>query len=180
MTELQKICPELDVSIAAHGPYLLFVMGCRCVVGEATGLHFFEPRYRWMCQRIFENQRPHVFGFVTHGGANPGSTGVLCEVSQFRGNDDGTFDVSFVARSSFSILEVWSEEVPDQPHAPGLAVGLLDVDGQVEDQTSTSAVCLVQNRHVSAGRTSPKFHAQIARLFHCFAANLRCCPPRRR
>merc|ERR1711884_346371 len=136
------------------------------------GLHFFEPRYRWMCQRIFENQPPHVFGFVTHGGANSGSTGVLCEVSRFRGNDDGTFDVSFVARSSFSVLEVWSEKVPNQPHAPALAVGLLDIDRKIESPAGASVVRVVQSRHVSAGRTS--------RIFTCLAANLRCCPPRRR
>jgi len=128
-TELQSICPELDIAIAAQGPYLMFVKRCHCAVGEQMGLNFFEPRYRWMCRRIFATKRPHVFAFVTGEGSSPGSTGVLCEVSQFRGNGDGTFDVVFVARSSFSVLEVWSEEVPREPHAPALAVGLLDIDG---------------------------------------------------
>merc|ERR1712129_590302 len=131
-TELQSICPELDISIAAQGPYLMFVMRCHCAVGEEMGLHFFEPRYRWMCRRIFATQRPHVFAFVTYGGPCPGSTGVLCEVSRFRENSDGTFDVKFAARSSFSVLEVWLEEVPDEPGATPLAVGLLDVDGPIK------------------------------------------------
>jgi len=138
--ELQKICPTLDVSTAADGPYLLFVMGCRFGVGEVLGLHFFEPRYRWMCERVFANQRPHMFAFVTRGGARPGSRGVLCEISRFRRNSDGTFDVHITARTSFTLLEVWHEEVPNQPRAPPLAVGLLDLDGPAGKGSATPGV----------------------------------------
>jgi len=178
-TELQNICPELEISIAAQGPYLMFVMPCYCTVGEEMGLHFFEPRYRWMCRRIFETQRPHVFAFVTHGGTCPGSTGVLCEVLRFRRNADGTFDVNLVARSSFSVLEMWCEEVPDAPRAPALAVGLLDVNEPIEKAAGMSTVLVVQDRHMSAGHTSRMFHARLAGIFRCFAANLLCCPRRR-
>lgn len=157
----------------------MFAMRCRCAVGEEMGLHFFEPRYRWMCRRILATQRPHVFAFVTCGGPWPGSTGVLCEVSRFRGNTDGTFDVKFVARSSFSILEVWSEEVPDEPRAPALAVGLLDVNGPTEKASGTPAVLVVQDRHMSAWRTSHVVRARLAGVLRRFAANLLCCPRRR-
>jgi len=178
-TELQNICPELEISVAAPGPYLMFVMPCYCDIGEEMGLHFFEPRYRWMCRRIFEAQRPHVFAFVTHGGPSPGSTGVLCEVSRFRGNPNGTFDVNFVARSSFSVLEVWPEEVPDEPRAPALAVGLLDINEPIEKSADTPSVLMVQNRHMSAGRTSQMLQARLAAILRCFAASLLCCPRRR-
>jgi len=186
--ELSSICPDLDISVAAQGPYLMFVMGCRCAVGEGMGLHFFEPRYRWMCQRLVETQRsqpgtPIVFAFVTGGGACPGSTGLLCEVKRFRSNPDGTFDVNFVARSSFSVLEAWCEDVPDYPQAPPLAVGLLDVDGQLQKKPAGgSAVSVAQSSHrVSARRTgcASGMTAQLARIFRCTLVKLRCCPVRR-
>jgi hypothetical protein len=178
-TELQQICPELGISIASRGPYLMFVMGCSCGVGDEMGLHFFEPRYRWMCRRLFEAPRPHFFAFVTRGRGCPGSKGVLCEVSRFRANADGTFDVNFVARSSFSVLEVWSEEVPNQPQAPALAVGLLDVDGPIERVAGASAVSVAQNSRTNVNRASRIFHVQFARICGCFSATFRCCPRRR-
>lgn len=175
MAELKQICPELDISIAAQGPYLLFVMGGRCAIGEHMGLHFFEPRYRWMCRRVFEGERPHVFGFVTSGGSCPGSTGVLCEVSQFRENYDGTFDVLFVARARFSLLEVWTEKVPEQPHAPPLAVGLLDVDDPSGTACSSAASLAQRSGHVGyASRIFRIFRPQCSRVLRCFLGVLLC------
>jgi hypothetical protein len=184
--ELQKVCPSLDFSVAASGPHLLFVMGCRMAVGESMGLHFFEPRYRWMCERIVAGKRPHMFAFVTQGAARAGSTGVLCEVTSHNRNFNGTFDVHLVARETFALLEVWPEEVPDEPHAPPLAVGLVDLDKPFEDaEGSTPFVSIADNirvlRSSSRHRRSARLRlvSRISDTFRWFAGRFRCCRPRR-
>lgn len=183
-TELQTLCPDLAISVAAQGPYSMFVMGCRCDVGDSMGLHFFEPRYRWMCRRMFEGPRPHMFAFVTSGGACPGSAGVLCEVTRFRSNADGTFDVNLVARSAFSILEAWPERVPELPRAPPLAVGLLDVDGHVEKSSGITEVLSevlgavgARSSHASTARRGI-LHGHLSRILGCIPLSFRCCPRR--
>ena len=39
---------------------MLFVMGCNLPIGARMSLHFFEPRYRWMCRRLFAGEPPYM------------------------------------------------------------------------------------------------------------------------
>lgn len=171
--EMKKLCPGLDIITAQQGPYLMFVMGSRCEVGNEIGLHFFEPRYRWMCRRLLETERPQVFAFVTRGDGSPGSKGVLCEISRSRRNGDGTFDVIFVARSAFSVLEMWHEHVPDQPRAPALAVGHLDVSEPIQGRAMSMGSA------PSAVGMACSVRDKLACFLGCFVFSSRCCPRRR-
>jgi len=122
---LQTAFPALQLSVHGEGPYPLFVMRSHLAVGETTGLRFFEPRYRWMCQRMFAEPGPHKFGFVTSGGGHPGSCCVVCEVIAHHLNPDGTYSTDVRAIAKFSILEVWFEEVPGNITASPLALGFV-------------------------------------------------------
>lgn len=127
---LQSKWPRLTLTTVGEGPHSLFVMGsANFPVGEHTGLHFFEPRYRWMCRRIFDGPRPYLFGFVTSGGNNIGATGSLCEVITYSANDDGTYDTMVCARRTFTVLERWTEQVPGERRVPPLSVGYLKLHG---------------------------------------------------
>ncbi|CAJ1386905.1 unnamed protein product [Effrenium voratum] len=131
---LEQRCPQLQMSLQGEGPFMLFVMGCSLPVGSGMPLHFFEPRYRWMCRRLFATSPPHVFGFVTGGRAREGVEGVLCEVRDLSVNHNGTYDVFVVAKSSFVLSEVWLEELP---YGAPLAVGF--VERRQEVKTSRGA-----------------------------------------
>lgn len=148
---LQNVCPKLSLTIVGYGPFLMFVMACHLQVGKRMGLHFFEPRYRWMCRRILAGEPPFVFGFVTRGGAQEGSTGVLCEISQHVENVDGTFDVYIVAKAAFTLMEVRHEELPDNALAPKLGVGFVDfanVDSVPSEILGMSERCSVASESV--------------------------------
>lgn len=57
---------------------MFFVMSFRLSLGSIVPLHFFEPRYRYMCRHLAVGD---VFGFLNEGrGVHCGVTGVLCEV----------------------------------------------------------------------------------------------------
>eukprot|EP00928_Gymnodinium_smaydae_P090465 TRINITY_DN7425_c0_g1_i2.p2 TRINITY_DN7425_c0_g1~~TRINITY_DN7425_c0_g1_i2.p2 ORF type:complete len:189 (-),score=27.57 TRINITY_DN7425_c0_g1_i2:48-614(-) len=85
-------------------------------VGVRTGLHLFEPRYRWMCARLLGAREeegasapPPLFGWLTD---TQGRRGSLCEIVEHELNPNGTLDVLFVCVATFRVLEWWSEEVP--------------------------------------------------------------------
>ncbi|CAE7257763.1 ephA [Symbiodinium microadriaticum] len=108
--QLAKDCPSLVLAPSGEGPYMLFVMGCNLVIGARMSLHFFEPRYRWMCRRLFAGEPPYMFGFVTHGRAKEGSRGVLCQATDWINNSNGTYDVQIRAEATFILTEVWHQE----------------------------------------------------------------------
>ncbi len=73
-----SILPKKDLP---KGPVMLFVMTCRLRLGSMMQLHFFEPRYRYMCRHLTVGGR---FGFMNGGRCSRGCTGVLCEVMEAR------------------------------------------------------------------------------------------------
>jgi len=116
--------PELKLTVDGVGPYSLFCMMSRPIrPGMETMLHFFEPRYRWMCKKLLEAGKPYIFGWVT--GFQPSLVGSLCAVSNIYEGPDGTFDASFTCISQFSVVEYWEEMVPRMPRVPKLMVGYL-------------------------------------------------------
>eukprot|EP00438_Fugacium_kawagutii_P020417 Skav231255 [mRNA] locus=scaffold411:622954:626559:- [translate_table: standard] len=116
--QLQEICPALEVSVKGEGPVMFFVMSFRLSLGSAVPLHFFEPRYRYMCRHLAVGD---VFGFLNEGrGVHCGVTGTLCEVLDLSMNSNGTFDALIMAKSKFTLAEVWLEAMPrGQPLAVG-------------------------------------------------------------
>ena len=77
---LPKKWPPKTMTIR-RGPVMLFVMTCRLRLGSMMQLHFFEPRYRYMCRHLTVGGR---FGFMNGGRCTRGCTGVLCEVMEAR------------------------------------------------------------------------------------------------
>lgn len=75
----KKIPPK--TMVIRRGPVMLFVMTCRLRLGSMMQLHFFEPRYRYMCRHLTVGGR---FGFMNGGRCSRGCTGVLCEVMEAR------------------------------------------------------------------------------------------------
>eukprot|EP00435_Cladocopium_sp_Y103_P073215 s176_g42.t2 len=89
---------------------MFFVMSCRLRLGSLLPLHFFEPRYRYMCRHLSVGG---VFGFLNEGrGVHCGVSGVLCEVMDLSMNSNGTYDALILAKSSFTLAEVWMEPMP--------------------------------------------------------------------
>jgi len=123
---LQEAWPQLRLTVAGDGPHLLFAMAAEDFrVGASTQLHFFEPRYRWMCRRLCVpgEQRPRLFGWVTSGRPCPGARGSLCEVRRMDEDPGGTFDVAIRSIATFELLEVWTETTQGIPRAAPLSVG---------------------------------------------------------
>eukprot|EP00747_Dinoflagellata_sp_TGD_P091293 gnl/TRDRNA2_/TRDRNA2_165004_c4_seq1.p1 gnl/TRDRNA2_/TRDRNA2_165004_c4~~gnl/TRDRNA2_/TRDRNA2_165004_c4_seq1.p1 ORF type:complete len:384 (-),score=35.15 gnl/TRDRNA2_/TRDRNA2_165004_c4_seq1:145-1203(-) len=132
--------------LGGHGPLPLFYMGHYpgLEMGQRLQLHFFEPRYRWMCRRLLLSEvagwdseglydlmpecgsKPPIFGFVTdpaprgHGALGTGASGFLMMISSHHWNRDGTCDVGLVALQKFAVVEHSQEQVPDHPGAPPL------------------------------------------------------------
>ena len=88
---------------AGVGPMPVFAMPARLEPGSATRLHFFEPRYRWLCRRI-RADGSLTFAFVTSGCAGVGAVGALCVVPALRENEDGTFDAVIFSTCCFRLL----------------------------------------------------------------------------
>ncbi|CAK0804225.1 unnamed protein product [Prorocentrum cordatum] len=106
-------------------------------VGSRMALHFYEPRYCWMCKRITDAASPHepFFGFVSAegaGGAAPGDEGYLCHLGAWGESPRGTFDTAVRSIARFTLLEVWCEDVPGAPSAPPLSVGYVLTDPDCE------------------------------------------------
>lgn len=135
---LRGAWPRLKISTVGNGPHLFFAMSAAVVTGKSIGLHFFEPRYRWMCQRLLEQGPPRIFGWINRGGPQLGATGYFCNADRFVLHASGSFDVHLRVGRRFSIAEVWGEVVPDEEFAPHLPVGYIDVADDVEvDQRLT-------------------------------------------
>lgn len=122
---LREAWPRLPLVVQGDGPYLLFAMAAENFrAGTCTALHFFEPRYKWMCKRLGEApERPPVFGWVTSGRPCVGARGSLCEVTKLTANRGGTYDVAIRAKASFELLEVWTETAEGIPRAAPLSIG---------------------------------------------------------
>jgi len=177
--ELRLTWPELPLRTVGEGPYLLFVMRCNLHVGSAMGLHFFEPRYRWMCRRLFEDEGPHMFGFVTTGKCCGGARGILCNISEHTMNTDGTFDVFLTATASFSLLEVWQEDVPEFTNAPPLAVGFVDLGSEARaariQNTNGTSGASVQRQDPQVTPTLPVRFTRLRRFTFSILGMLLCC-----
>lgn len=119
---LQRQCPDLTLSVKGEGPVMLFVMTCRLRLGSMMQLHFFEPRYRYMCRHLTVGGR---FGFMNGGRCSRGCTGVLCEVMELTMNSDDTYDALILAKSHFQLLEVWYELMP---RGEPLDIAFIDID----------------------------------------------------
>lgn len=124
-SSLRSKWPNLRLLLWGDGPHLFFVMnGSMLPVGSLAGLHFFEPRYRWMCSRVLSGPTPHVFGWVN---VPDRGLGMLCEITDHERGYDGTYDVTFRCVSIFEIVEHWEESVPASVthgrRAPALNVG---------------------------------------------------------
>ncbi|CAE7527112.1 unnamed protein product [Symbiodinium natans] len=170
--QLAKECPQLTLAALGEGPYMLFVMGCNLPIGARMSLHFFEPRYRWMCRRLFAGEPPYMFGFVTHGRAKEGSRGLLCQATDWATNTNGTYDVHIRAEAAFNLTEVWYEDIP---HSSPLALGFIDVISRVPPV-----------RQQPGGGSSPRLLSSRSSGRRCFPLSLRrwlsnlgtCCPRR--
>jgi len=121
--------PQSRLAIDGNGPYLCFSMTAMVAVGSVEGLHLFEPRYRWMCQRLLALPgEPREFCWITDGGPCEGASGYLCEVLYLgvAHGGMGTFDVRFRVGRPVSPVMVWGEAVPWDPRAPQLPVTYVD------------------------------------------------------
>jgi len=126
-TGLHLLWPQLKVKINCEGPYPLFCMPCEDAmrVGSANALHFFEPRYRFMIQKLLNVEEPKMFCWITGQDSSGNSVGSLCQVRQLRAHPSGAYDCFFTCRAHVRVINAWSEAVPDLPRAPKLGIGLV-------------------------------------------------------
>mmetsp|Transcript_95123 Transcript_95123/g.174286 ORF Transcript_95123/g.174286 Transcript_95123/m.174286 type:complete len:300 (+) Transcript_95123:89-988(+) len=157
ISALRKAGFTRALEVEGNGPVPLFCMGHYpdVTLEGRLELHFFEPRYRWMCHQLLDDaedgQLPscinedtrnrRCFGFVTEptrGGFGSGAKGYIMEIQDYHWNMDGTCDVSLQAQSSFSVLESWEESVPKQPWASALYVAYI-IEGSSTSQQPAQA-----------------------------------------
>lgn len=101
----------------------VFAMSARLRLGEGVGLHFFEPRYRWLVQLTL--QRPQgvgpraLFCWCPHQ-PQPDAPAFICELSGHEVYQDGRADVQVTPIANCIIQSAWTEPVPNAPHQPAL------------------------------------------------------------
>lgn len=128
--QLSEVCPRLPMSVAAEGPVMLFIMWADIVIGQVIELRLFEPRYRWMCERLLTSSVGCRIGFVTHGflmHARTGACGYLCDVLAIARQRSGDFTCRVRIGSFCKVAEAWAEEVPESQEAAPLYTAYLDV-----------------------------------------------------
>eukprot|EP01047_Picozoa_sp_COSAG01_P122295 COSAG01_NODE_51150_length_357_cov_0.709302_1_plen_111_part_10 len=82
-------------ALSARHELLFFVMRGSLDIGDQCQIHFFEPRYRWLVDRVMQQPDDGSdlgrFGFVTSGRCEPGATGVVCKIVHHTRCPDGSF-----------------------------------------------------------------------------------------
>lgn len=103
-------------ALSARHELLFFVMRASLDIGDQCQIHFFEPRYRWLVDRVMQQPDDGSdlgrFGFVTSGRCEPGATGVVCKIVHHTRCPDGSFDIVILGCDRFVIEQVSMEAVP--------------------------------------------------------------------
>jgi len=124
--KIQNAWPALKMTVDGVGPLPFFCMYAEMLqIGEMSGLHLFEPRYRWMCRKLIAagdaNKSVH-FGWVSEC-----ELGSLCRVSSIEVLPGGTYNIQFVCQGNFEVLDAWEEPVPRMVRAPKLMHGYVEI-----------------------------------------------------
>mmetsp|Transcript_149921 Transcript_149921/g.481707 ORF Transcript_149921/g.481707 Transcript_149921/m.481707 type:complete len:292 (+) Transcript_149921:75-950(+) len=108
--ETRRLCcklrlAELQRRADEHLP--IFFMYPGSPVGAPVALHFFEPRYKILIRRAWEGRRQFVFCSQR---PQPGTKGVVVQVSQAQFLPDGRANVVGRAVRSVVLKDVWVED----------------------------------------------------------------------
>jgi hypothetical protein len=93
--------------------------------------HMFEPRYRWLVERALatpERAFGVIDGFRIAAGAR-GREAIILE-SAPNGGAGRAVSIKVVGHRAFTVREVFSEGVPNQPRAPHLMLGRISYDDE--------------------------------------------------
>lgn len=90
-----------------------FVMRASLDVGDRCRIHLFEPRYRWLVDKVMADGT-NRFAFVTSGQPEIGGAGIVCEIMHHTLCVDGSHDVVIRAEQPFVIQRVFLSDVPAQ------------------------------------------------------------------
>ena len=110
-TKLESIRPRLGI----------FAMRSNLQIGRAFGIHFFEPRYRWLVRRTMDPPvgTPELFIYCPKM-PEAGDVACLCEMHDVDVAPDGQANLRILPVAHCRIVTVYEEEVPNNPQAPRL------------------------------------------------------------
>jgi hypothetical protein len=100
---------------ARHG---MFFMTSNVRVGEIIGMHWFEPRYRWLAHRM-KNEGDKTMVYCP-GRPAVGAVSFICIPRQLEIMPDGRAMVELLPVAECVLKELWEEPVPGDPRAPKL------------------------------------------------------------
>jgi len=100
---------------ARHG---MFFMTSRVRIGEVIGMHWFEPRYRWLASRL--NNGTDETMVYCPGRPAVGAESFICVPRQLEIMPDGRAMVELLPVAKCVLNELWEEAVPGEPQAPKL------------------------------------------------------------
>jgi len=95
----------------------MFAMPSRLRIGESFGMHWFEPRYRWLAARCSSSRSPMCY---MPGRPQEGSVAFICTFEDMVRMPDGRANVELLPVCRCVIKRLWTERVPDNPAAPPL------------------------------------------------------------
>jgi len=106
---------------ARHG---MFYMPARLRVGEVIGMHWFEPRYRWLASRLdIGTDETMVY---CHGRPAVGAESFICVPRQLEIMPDGRAMVELLPVAKCILNELYEEAVPGESWAPKLVCAIAE------------------------------------------------------
>ena len=98
----------------------IFAMQARLAIGRSFGMHFFEPRYRWLVRRAIDASADHPQFCYCTTPPRGGGLGYVCGLLQPSILPDGRANVGVLPQARCRLLRVWTEPVPGADEAPPL------------------------------------------------------------
>ena len=98
----------------------IFAMHARLAIGRSFGMHFFEPRYRWLVRRAVDASADHPQFCYCTTTPRDGGLGYVCGLLQPSILPDGRANVGVLPQARYRLLRVWTEPVPGAEEAPPL------------------------------------------------------------
>jgi len=115
-----------------HPALGVFCMRARLRIGRPFGMHWFEPRYRWLAQRCVDEHgsesipsrnaagRHRLMCYAPDIPQEGAKGGFICEMQEVQITADGRANVELLPVATCQFNSVWSEAVPEDENAPRL------------------------------------------------------------
>jgi len=133
--------------------------------GAGFGLNLFEPRYRWLAQRIDHGTGNGTLRFC-YATSSPqvGTVAWITRMDNLQWTPDGCARFVAVPEAKCRLLDVWTEQVPDNPRAPPLMCCDCE-ELPEEEETELQRAENEENRQRSYEMSLPQLVTELLRLY---------------